>query len=125
MSHPIQPKMNTVFVHVTDLSRSVRWYSQLLDRSVKDEDVRSPVYTFSLSQHTSLTLDAGPSDTEPKTVEPLPYPLFNIYTRDVKRAYSFAREKGLRIAAPVTEFEDLSFFNLYDPDRNIIMICNG
>ncbi|MFG6150502.1 VOC family protein [Halobacillus sp. B23F22_1] len=47
MSHPIYLKMNTVFVHVSDLTRSVRWYSQLLDRSFKEEDVSDPVYTFS------------------------------------------------------------------------------
>ncbi|WP_235001689.1 VOC family protein [Halobacillus sp. Marseille-P3879] len=125
MIHPIHPQINTIFVHVTDLERSVHWYSQLLGLKADIDRVKRPVYTFSLSNHASLTLDAGPPDQKPKDFEPLPFPLFNIYTNNIYKSYLFVQDKEILVADSITEYDDFSFFNVYDPDGHLIMICNG
>ncbi|WP_179134105.1 VOC family protein [Halobacillus massiliensis] len=118
-------QINTVFVHVRDLKISVRWYSDLLGQSVKEEDIMKPVYTFPLSETTSLTIDAGPDDAPRKEFHPLPYPLFNLHTHDIDKSWKAAIEKGLSFASDLTEFDDFAFFTLYDPDENQVMICSG
>ncbi len=34
MSNPIKNRTNTIFIHVSDLQRSVQWYSDLLSEEV-------------------------------------------------------------------------------------------
>ncbi|MCP3029333.1 VOC family protein [Halobacillus sp. A5] len=125
MIHPIHPQINTVFVHVTDLEHSVEWYGQLLGIKTDTSFIEKPVYTFSLANHTSLTLGAGPAGNEPKSFQPIPCPLFNIHTNDIHKSYSFVEDREIQIAQSITEYEDFSFFNIYDPDGHIVMICSG
>ena len=53
-------QINTVFVHVSNLKESVRWYSELLCHEYDLDLVNDPVYNININQHTGLTLDAGP-----------------------------------------------------------------
>ncbi|WP_173917839.1 VOC family protein [Halobacillus sp. Marseille-Q1614] len=120
----VQKQINTVFVHASDLKVSVLWYAELLGHPVNEKDIVKPVYTFLLNKTTSLTIDAGPEET-PKDFSPLPYPLFNFHTNDIEDSLKAAEEKGLSIASGLVEFDDFSFFTLYDPDNNQVMICSG
>ncbi|MEF3353841.1 hypothetical protein PV403_11680 [Paenibacillus sp. GYB006] len=43
MKSPIHSKFGTVFVHVTDLERSIEWYSKLLNIEVHTENHSGPV----------------------------------------------------------------------------------
>lgn len=77
-----------------------------------------------MDQYTGLTLDAGPSDVS-KRLTPSKHPLFNFQTDDIKNSYDFIKELGYQIETEIIEFDDFSYFNISDPDGNIIMICNG
>ncbi|WP_083954085.1 VOC family protein [Virgibacillus siamensis] len=121
---PIKNKMNTVFVHVSDLKNSVRWYSRLLNEQVDLSEVKEPVHNMTLNQYTGLTLDAGPTG-EKKEIVPSEYPLFNFHTEDIEKAYVFVKELGYPIESEIIRFDDFSYFNVSDPDGNIIMICTG
>ncbi|WP_040979456.1 VOC family protein [Oceanobacillus jeddahense] len=124
MPHSILNQTNTIFIHVSDLERSVIWYSNLLNQQADLSKVSRPVYNLEMNQHTGITLDAGPPGTT-KEISPQPHPLFNFHTDDIHQAYKYIEKLGYTIAAEITEFDDFAFFNVNDPDGNVIMICNG
>ena len=49
MESPIRNKINTIFVHVSDLERSVKWYSQLLGQNYDLTAVERPVYNIKIN----------------------------------------------------------------------------
>ncbi|OEH53892.1 hypothetical protein AQ616_15560 [Oceanobacillus sp. E9] len=124
MSNPIIKRTNTIFIHVSDLQRSVQWYSDLLSEEVDVSKVADPVHNLKMEQNTGITLDAGPPGMT-KEIQPLPYPLFNFYTEDIYQAYEYLQQLGFQIESDIVEFDDFSFFNISDPDKNMIMICTG
>ncbi|MFS0674834.1 VOC family protein [Ornithinibacillus sp. 179-J 7C1 HS] len=124
MTSPIQNKVNTIFIHVTDLKRSVKWYSELLGQSYDLSTVSRPVYNIPVNQEVGITLDAGPESVR-KTIGELDYPLFNFHTEDIDQAYQYIRQLDYDVASEITRFEDFSFFTVRDPDRNVIMVCTG
>lgn len=123
MVSPIANKVHTIFVHVTDLERSVRWYTTLLGQEVSSE-VADPVYNLKIDHHTGVVLDAGP-EGETKRVDPSKHPIFNFHTDDIQKAYEYVKELGYTIDSEIVHFDDFSFFNIEDPDGNIVMVCTG
>lgn len=124
MNSPIRNKINTIFVHVSNLERSVKWYSRLLNQEVDLTKVLNPVHNIFMNQYTGLTLDAGPLGIS-KKITPSVHPLFNFHTDDIQKSYKFLKELGYQIESDIVEFDEFAYFNISDPDKNIIMICNG
>jgi len=124
MNSPIKNQINTIFVHVSDLERSVTWYSQLLGQAYDTAEIRRPVYNIEINDHTGLTLDAGPGDII-KKADNSEYPLFNFHTDEINVAYNFVNSLGYKIESEIITFDDFSYFTISDPDRNIIMVCTG
>ncbi|MCM3237426.1 VOC family protein [Heyndrickxia oleronia] len=124
MNSPIKNEVNTIFVHVSNLERSVTWYCQLLNQKFNLAEVSRPVYNIKLNHHTGLTLDAGPSSVI-KEICPSENPLFNFHTDDINKSYDFVRKLGYQIQSEIVSFDDFAYFNISDPDGNIIMICTG
>ncbi|OIU72801.1 VOC family protein [Rossellomorea aquimaris] len=124
MKSPIVNQINTVFVHVSNLKESVRWYSELLGQEYDLDEVADPVYNMEINHYTGLTLDAGPAG-ETKQVKPSDHPLFNFHTEDIEEAFSFVKEMGIEVAESIVRFDDFSFFKVKDPDGNVVMICTG
>lgn len=57
MQSPIANRVDTIFIHVSDLEKSVHWYSKLLGIAVK-QNIEGPIYTFDMGQgRPGLTLD--------------------------------------------------------------------
>ncbi|QSS98623.1 VOC family protein [Pontibacillus sp. ALD_SL1] len=121
---PIHNSVNTMFVPVSDLQASVKWYCDLLGQDYNPSDVADPVYNMKINHYTGVLLDAGPPG-ETQKVNPSTHPLFNFHTDDVDASYLYVKELGYTITSDITRFEDLSFFTIKDPDGNIIMICTG
>ena len=124
MLHPISNKTNTIFIHVSNLEKSVIWYSKLLSQRVDTSTVSRPVYNLTMNQYTGTTLDAGPTGTT-KEITPMPYTLFKFHTADINQAYQHIKKIQYEIVSEIVEFDDFAYFNISDPDSNIIMICNG
>lgn len=124
MRSPVFNKMNTVFIHVSNLKSSVKWYSELLSQEYKMSEVKNPVYNLKIDGETGLTLDAGPEGTEKQIVASL-HPIFNFHTEDIKEAYEFVKKLDYTIDSLITSFEDFSFFTIKDPDGHVVMICTG
>ncbi|WP_430786646.1 VOC family protein [Virgibacillus flavescens] len=121
---PIASQINTIFVHVSDLKRSVKWYADLLGKNYDVSMVSKPVYNIEITHHTGLTLDAGP-EGEMKKPNPSDHPLFNFHTSDIDESYEYVTQLGCNVDSEIVRFEDFSFFTLRDPDHNVIMICTG
>ncbi|WP_413465437.1 VOC family protein [Oceanobacillus oncorhynchi] len=68
--------------------------------------------------------DAGPTGAT-KEITPLPYPLFNFHTDNIDQAYQHIKKLQYEIVSEIVEFVDFAYFNISDPDGNIIMICTG
>lgn len=121
---PIHNTVNTMFVPVSDLKTSVKWYCELLGQEYNPSEVSEPVYNMNIDHYTGVLLDAGtPGETQ--KVNPSAHPLFNFHTDDIDAAYHYVNDLGYTITSTITRFEDLSFFTIKDPDGNIIMICTG
>ncbi|WP_404450955.1 VOC family protein [Virgibacillus necropolis] len=121
---PIKSQINTIFVHVSNLAKSVEWYSWLLGQTYELSKISDPVYNMNINHHTGLTLDAGP-EKEKKVIKPSSYPLFNFHTDDIHAAYEFVKKSGIELDSDLEEFDDFSFFTVKDPDQHVIMICTG
>jgi len=124
MKSPIKNQINTIFVHVSDLERSVIWYSQLLGQEYNTAEIRRPVYNMNINDHTGLTLDAGPEGIVKKAQDSV-HPLFNFHTDKIDEAYQFVNQLGYQIESEIVRFDEFSFFTVRDPDGNVIMICTG
>ncbi|KHE68064.1 VOC family protein [Halobacillus sp. BBL2006] len=123
MKSPIKNQLNTVFVPVSDLKQSVKWYCQLLGQEYDEHNIKLPIYNMEINDYTGLLLDAGPIGN--KIVIPSPHPLFNFHTDDIRSAYEFVNHNDFKVESEIINYDDLAFFHLKDPDGNIIMVCNG
>jgi catechol 2,3-dioxygenase-like lactoylglutathione lyase family enzyme len=124
MKSPIQSKVNTIFIHVSDLERSVEWYCNLLGQVYDMSSVKRPVYNLQVNQQVGITLDAGPANRS-KRLGGLDYPLFNFHTNDIDEAYDYIKQLNYDINSEIIRFNDLSFFTVRDPDGNVMMVCTG
>jgi predicted enzyme related to lactoylglutathione lyase len=120
---PIKNEMGAVFVHVSDLKKSVEWYSKLLGFDVEDREITSPVYNIPIRGTTGLTLDDHTFDPNFKR-QPGSGPIFNFMVEDIDRAYSFIQESGIEIVREIERIgEHFAWFNFADPDGNVLMAC--
>ena len=120
---PIKNEMGAVFVHVSDLKKSVEWYSELLGFDVEDSEITSPVYNIPIRGTTGLTLDDHTFDPNFKC-QPGSGPIFNFMVEDIDGAYSFIQENGIEIVREIERIgEHFAWFNFADPDGNVLMAC--
>ncbi|MEC5425861.1 VOC family protein [Virgibacillus sp. C22-A2] len=120
---PIKNQMNGVFVHVISLKESAKWYSDLLGLDIDLDQVASPVYNIPLVGTTSLTLDDHTFDPE-FNHNVSTNPIFNLYAPKIEEAYKYVKGKGIEIVREIERVGDTAWFNIKDPDGNVVMICN-
>lgn len=124
ISSPVQRKVNNVFIHVSNLKESAKWYCDLLGIPLNTDEVQSPVHNIPVTSETGLTLDDHTFD--PNFVfQPASHVLFNFYAKDVDEAYDFVTSKGIVITREIERFGDFAYFNFQDLDGNVLMICNN
>ena len=122
---PIKNIMGGVFIHVTDLKKSVEWYSKILRFEPDINRVQSPVYNIPINGTTSLTLDDHAFDPT-FNHEPSPNPIFNFLVEDIDVAYDFIKSCDIEIVREIERVgENFAWFNFKDLDRNVIMACTG
>ncbi len=123
MVSPIHNRVDTIFVHVTDLEKSIRWYSELFGIELKEGEHKGPIYTFNMGDgRPGITLDNHCFDSNYEFI-PSNQPLFNLSTTDIYAAYEHVKKIGGEIVTEIEVFPDLSDFTFKDPDGNIIMVC--
>ncbi|WP_284644773.1 VOC family protein [Paenibacillus silviterrae] len=124
LKSPIHHRIDTIFVHVTDLEASIKWYGKLMGVEVKEGDRKGPIYTFAMGPgRPGLTLDNHSMDDGYELL-PSNQPLFNLSTEDIHAAYEHVVGMGAEIVEEIETFPDLSYFTFKDPDGNVLMICD-
>ena len=124
ITSPVVCKVNNVFIHVSDLEKSVEWYSKLLGIPFQRDHVVSPVYNIPVSGETGLTLDDHTFDPD-FTLNPSNHVLFNFFVKDIDEAYKFIKKEGITVVREIERIGDFAYFNFQDLDGNVLMICNG
>jgi predicted enzyme related to lactoylglutathione lyase len=120
---PIQSHINNVFVHVSNLKESVEWYMRLLGITIEMDKVQSPVHNIPVTGQTGLSLDDHTFDPSFHR-SPGSGPMFNLYARDINAAYADIKEKSIKIIREIEWHGEVAWFNVEDPDGNVVMICN-
>jgi predicted enzyme related to lactoylglutathione lyase len=123
MQRPIHNRVDTIFIHVKDLEKSIRWYCELFGMEFKEGNYKGPIYTFDMGPgRPGLTFDNHCLDTYYEYI-PSNQALFNLSTTDIDSAYQHVKNLGAEIVTEIETFPDLSDFTFKDPDGNIIMVC--
>ncbi|RSD29109.1 VOC family protein [Mesobacillus subterraneus] len=120
---PITNKVNNVFIHVSDLKKSVQWYCDLLGIPFNADEIESPVYNIPVNSATGLTLDDHTFDPGFK-LHPSGHVLFNFFAEDIDAAYDFIKSNEIKVVRDLERIGDFAYFNFSDPDGNVLMICN-
>lgn len=116
---PIQNFIGGVFVPVTDLQRSIRFYSLVLGVPINPKIKHEHLYWFTMASGPDLILDSNLRRPEGD-----PYPLFYLDTSNIHGAYQFLKEHGVETVQEIQEGGGISFFNFRDPDGNVLMVCD-
>ncbi|WP_342566677.1 VOC family protein [Psychrobacillus sp. FSL K6-4046] len=123
MNKPIENRIDTIFIHVSDLERSIQWYSNLLGIEVLKTNHTGPIYTFNMGENRpGLTLDNHCLD-EDYTFIPSNQPLFIFSCTDIEEAFLHVSSMGVEMVTDIIRYTDLSEFSFKDPDGNILMVC--
>lgn len=120
---PIKNQMNGIFVHVSNLKNAAQWYCELLGMEVDLEKVESPVFNVPVAGSTSLTLDDHTFDPHFKH-QASSNPIFNFYAPNIDEAYQYLKKRNYKIVRDIERHYEMAWFNIEDPDGNVIMICN-
>lgn len=102
MSHPIQPYMPVIFFPVSDLKRSIEWYSELLAIPVQPKQQGGGIYYFDLDG-TDIILDSNMWGFPPMIMFDGP---------EIDAAYAFCREQQYPITGEMQRFPDVAFFSV-------------
>lgn len=124
IASPIASKVNNVFIHVSDLKKSVEWYCDLLGLPFNAEQVESPVHNIPVTSETGLTLDDHTFDPG-FTLKPSNHVLFNFFVNDIDEAYQFIKDRGITVVREIERIGNFAYFNFKDLDGNVLMICNN
>ena len=123
-SSPIKNQMNGVFIHVNNLKKSAEWYCELIGLEVDLENIKSPVFNVPITGTTSLTLDDHSFD--PHFIHyTSTNPIFNFYAPNIEDAYQHIKEKGYKVVREIEWHYETAWFNVEDPNGNVVMICNS
>jgi predicted enzyme related to lactoylglutathione lyase len=115
---PINNRIGAVFVHVTDMSRAIAWYSTLLGVPERQASHGGLIYDLPMDGPTGLTLD-GHAHTR-GAFQPSG-PVLMLHTDDINAAHTFALRHASAVS-PVEDIGSVSVFHLSDPDGNRLIV---
>ncbi|WP_223192830.1 VOC family protein [Paenibacillus sedimenti] len=119
----VQDHVDSVFLWVRNLDKSVKLYAALLGLEIREQDRNDHLHLFKLSNGTSLILDSnGMSEIPVPEVGPV---LFKLNTVDIEGAHRHAEELGFQVVYGIARYPQVSFFNIRDEDGNIITISQN
>ncbi|MGZ9585344.1 VOC family protein [Paenibacillus marinisediminis] len=114
---PMFKRIDTVFVYVSDLERSVQWYTNILGLQVR----------WNMQEYAILSVADGetPLTLMQSTEEQLIIPTgeqFNFFTPDIDKAYVHLSEQGVSVGEMNVD-GGVKFFTFKDPDGNVLGAC--
>lgn len=111
--------IDTIIIRVSNLSKSIKWYSKNLGLEVLYEDDVTKIVVLDSGSPTSITLweTTEKSEINRNTAA---YPIFK--SSNASRDYSILEMRKVKLDE-LHDSEDITFFNFYDPDGNILEAC--
>lgn len=117
MTSPILNEIGAVFIPVSDIEQSKRWYCHLLGLPCDEEVLFGHLFVLPM-QGPSIVLDSKIFTTECV----FKAPVFHFNSIDIDAAYDFVKASGAEI---LTDIENDHWFNFKDLDGNVLMICRA
>lgn len=111
--------IDTIIIRVTDLRKSIKWYTQKLGLKVIFEDAAMHLAVLDSGSDVSITL----WETTEKIItnrNTNSYPIFK--SSNASRDYSILEMRKVKTDM-LHEADGVTFFNFYDPDGNILEAC--
>ncbi|GIP34705.1 VOC family protein [Paenibacillus sp. J2TS4] len=119
---PLQDRIASIFLHVSDLRRAAEWYSELLGMPLYDERLNGgPVYWFDLPG-TGLILDNNENNRKDPNWREDMKPLIMFACDDIDEAYAYVKGKAEPIHEP-NRHPGMAYFNFRSPDGRAYMAC--
>ncbi|NLP52580.1 VOC family protein [Bacillus sp. RO1] len=108
-------RIDTVFLEVTDMEKSIGWYTDVLGFSVRWHDVENGYAAIEMGE-TPLTLVGA------EEVTPGSHCLLNFYSADINAAHQKLVESGVQVE-DVMDYGTVLSFEFKDPDGHILGVC--
>lgn len=119
---PIENRVASLFVHVTDLRRAADWYNQLLGLPLREERLNGgPVYWFDFPG-TGLILDSDTFNRANPEWSEKNSPRIMFAVSDIDEAYSYLKDKANVLFEP-ERHGSMAYFNFSDLEGNVQMAC--
>jgi len=113
----ISNKIGAIFIPVSDIKKAREWYCSILNFKPEYDIIAGHLCCIPMDNNgLNIVLDSKiyTKDSYART------PMFHFNTDDIQEAYHFMKEKGVEV---ITEIEHGHWFNIKDPDGNMLMIC--
>ncbi|MCJ8013457.1 hypothetical protein MUG84_17160 [Paenibacillus sp. KQZ6P-2] len=121
---PILSKVTGVILWSRNLERSVDMYNKLLRLSQEQQERFGHLHIFHLPSGLDIMIDSNGMENVP--VPEKASPLFFMPANEIDEAASFVQELGFEIIyGGIHRNEAVSFFNMRDPDFNVITVCQN
>lgn len=117
MESPLQNRIGNVFVPVSDVERSVEWYSELFGLPAEDTAHEGTIYDVETTGETGLVLDAN------RPVENSSQPLCFFWTDDAEATRDFLLDLDVPVVMGPEDVGSVTFVTFEDPDGNRLMAC--
>jgi predicted enzyme related to lactoylglutathione lyase len=115
---PIENRIGQVFVPVSDMARSARWYSTLLGIEESNLSHEGMICDIPMQGDPRLSLDG-----HPRPLTNSSQPLFYFWCQDIHAAIEYLANLGVDTVGTVTDAGSVSFLIFRDPDQNLLMVC--
>ncbi|MFC4548739.1 MULTISPECIES: VOC family protein [Halorussus] len=117
MESPLRNRIGNVFVPVSDMERSVEWYSELFGLPAEDTAHEGTIYDVEMAGETGLVLDAN------RPVENSSQPLYFFWTDDAEATRDFLVDLDVPVVMGPEDVGSVTFVTFEDPDGNQLMAC--
>lgn len=118
MTSPRMNRIGAVFVHVSDLARSSRFYSEVLGIPLQENHPDSPIYCPTMEGTAGLVLDDNRNNVGTER-DVRPVCIFK--TPDVEASLRHLREMGVPILFEERHEGRVFLFAFRDPDGNALI----
>lgn len=116
MTNPIQNQIRGVFIPVSNIENARDWYCNLLQLPTDGEIFFGHIYVLPMQGGTNIVLDSKIFSRD----NVYNIPVLQLATDHIEKSYEYIKSLNIEID---TEIQNGHWFNIKDPDGNVLMIC--